>query len=157
MGLKERLNAARLIVKTRAVLIKEKTDCTLRKKKMAEFARMAQRNKDARVLAAVKKATDRADDYAALIATKIRLIGSVDLLKDPTQKIRDFISDLKAAQSEAARALKGYLDAKDDARTALGTRPEGYDDKLIRWLDQEKLHQSELNSLLSKFVRIRIL
>jgi hypothetical protein len=154
MGLKERAQAAALVVKGRVLLYKELPASAIRLQKWAALIAEAAKKKDGQASFSGDAALRRAEDYNAQLEKMSTFIKRVALLKDDGEKIKQFIQDMKKSENLADKAFKSYRFAKDRFWDEFGRG--SWDDQFVRWFSSDKPNWELLKRALNGFVTIDV-
>jgi hypothetical protein len=154
MGLPERLEAARLVVKYRAILRKEIPASEVRLKKWDNLITEAAGKKLVPAANQARDALRAADRYDVQINKIAGLIKRVSLLDDNSQKINAFIANMKKHGMLANKAYKDYVFEKDLFWTTFD--PGSWDDRLLRWLRDDQPSWEAAFRVFKEFTRLSV-
>jgi hypothetical protein len=171
MGLPERIKAAALLAKFKLILIRDLPKARPRiakwdalvdalQQKTAEASQGCKSGKDRtganpeilrRSLMYAGDAENAAKDYAKELEKISILIKRVSLLKDTTKKINIFIKEITKVVKKTNATFKDYKNAKLRFKDVFD--PNGWDDRLLRWLPVDNPQWNQARISLAAFVK----
>jgi hypothetical protein len=135
MALKERMEAARLVAKWKALLAKDLPASQARLNKWDLLIAEAVRKKELQAVNQARDARRAAGRYDEAITKIAGFIKRVSLVRDDSDKITAFIANVKKYGNLANKAYKDYVYEKE--LFWRGFEKGDWDDRLIRWLNQD--------------------
>ena len=154
MGLAERMEAARLIGKYKALLLKELPNSQARLTRWDNLMDEANNKKNALAANQARDCLRAASRYDTLLNKLAGFIKRVSLLRDDSVKIGDFIGNMKTNGNLANRAYRDYVFEKELFWSLFGKGD--WDDRLIRWVNEDHPNWDAAIRIFKEFSRMSV-